>query len=82
MEPYRPLVDYKVYQLMQKNEKIELSPDIKQALATLLETSLINVWGEKSPVHQTMHHIAQGFCESLESKKVNLNYPQSIIFEH
>lgn len=76
VEPYRALVDDKVFTL---RHIVELTPDTKKQLAALLDVSLVNHKGENSPASITMLQVAQSFCTSLEEGSPQLNYPQSML---
>lgn len=79
MEPYRPLVDDKVASLRKSDKSLNLDPEVKRDLVSLLDMDLQNHAGENSPVSVSMLQVAQSFCTSLENSRVSLNYPRSIL---
>ncbi len=77
MEPYRPLIDKNIRDLMDQGE-IDinpLTPEVKQQLTKVLD---MDVQLEKglSTVMNSMHRMAQTFVSSLHNKKNQLEFPQ------
>ena len=78
MEPYRPLVDHQVKQLIKAGQNA-LTPDTKKKLAGLLDVDLRNHEMDLSPVSVTMLYVAQSFARSLETGEAGLDYPREIL---
>lgn len=72
-EIYRPIVDYFVYDLWQKNET-ELLPQTKQKLVTCLKANVITEKG-KTPAYQSMHYLANSYVQAMEIKNANIELP-------
>ena len=73
MEPFRPIVDYAVYQLVQK-EKTNLVPPIKSYLAALLAQPVQTSHG-KSPLGRAMNIVTQSLVRSFESQNQIMEIP-------
>lgn len=77
MEPYRPLVDKNIRDLMEQKLIGEnpLTPEVKKQLTRVLD---IDVQLEKgvSTVMNSMHRMAQTFVTSLHNKQNQLEFPQ------
>ncbi len=77
MEPYRPLIDKNVRDLMDQGMIGEnaLTPEVKKQLTKVLD---IDVQLEKgvSTVMNSMHRMAQTFVTSLHNKENQLEFPQ------
>ena len=72
-EIYRPIVDTFVYKLY-KQDKIELTPETKKALVSLLKVKVKTSEGE-SQVIQSMHYMTSSFVNALEDGKPNIELP-------
>lgn len=74
MEPFRPLVDEKVYELMQQFDEQELNTKIKAELLQIL-TRTVYFKEEKSPLMVALQKTASSLqqCYSRERKKIK--YP-------
>lgn len=72
-EIYRPIVDYFVYDLWQKNET-ELLPQTKQKLVTCLKANVITEKGN-TPAYQSMHYLANSYVQAMEIKNANIELP-------
>jgi CRISPR-associated protein Cas1 len=75
MEPYRPYVDYVVYQIIRTNGKyLEMSPSMKKAL---LEIPAIDVIadGKKSPLMNAVQRTTASLAKCFEGKSRKLIYP-------
>ena len=72
-EIYRPIVDYFVYDLWQKNET-ELLPQTKQKLVTCLKANVITEKGN-TPAYQSMHYLANSYVQAMEIKNTNIELP-------
>lgn len=77
MEPYRPLVDKNIRDLMDQGEMEEnpLTPEIKQQLTKVLDLD-VQLKKGVSTVMNSMHRMAQTFVSSLHNKKNQLEFPQ------
>ncbi|HNR15380.1 MAG TPA: type II CRISPR-associated endonuclease Cas1 [Chitinophagaceae bacterium] len=75
MEPYRPYVDYVVYQLIRTNGKyLEMSPSMKK---TLLEIPALDVLidGKKSPLMNAVQRTTASLAKCFEGHTRKLLYP-------
>lgn len=77
MEPFRPLVDKSVREIMNGHvdEDGDLSPDLKQKLTQVLDLDVITQKGN-STVMNALHRLAQTFVASLEHKDNRLEFPE------
>ena len=73
MEVYRPIVDCVVFNLYREGET-ELTPQNKKTLAKCLDVKVKTTQGD-SPVHQSMHYMAQSLVYALETKKSEIQIP-------
>lgn len=73
MEPFRPIVDFKVYGLSAKL-CYELTPDIKKSLVETLYLDMDSPRG-RSPVINRMQTLATTFAISLERQKIVTDLP-------
>ncbi len=73
IEPFRPIVDYFVYNMYIAGEK-ELTAHIKKQLVDLLYLDLDSPRG-RSPVITRMQSLAYSYAYSLETLKKNLDVP-------
>lgn len=72
MEPYRPLVDHTVRQLVtQTGTAPEVTPDIKKTLVAILQKDLASDRGV-SPLINSLHRSAQSLALCLRDKNENL----------
>ena len=72
-EIYRPIVDTFVFKLCE-NEEIELIPETKKVLASLLKVKVHTSEGESSVV-QSMQYMASSFANALEIGKPDIELP-------
>jgi CRISPR-associated protein Cas1 len=75
MEPYRPYVDYVVYQIIRTNGKyLEMSLSMKKVL---LEIPAIDVIadGKKSPLMNAVQRTTASLAKCFEGKSRKLIYP-------
>jgi CRISPR-associated protein Cas1 len=76
MEPYRPLVDKIVKEIMNKDGEAPgtLTPDLKRSLSKVLDTDVQLDKGVSS-VMNSLHRLAQTFVTSLSMNKNLLEFP-------
>lgn len=75
MEPYRPYVDYVVFQLVRQNgQYLEMSPSMKKAL---LEVPAMDVYidGKKSPMMNAVQRTTASLARCFEGTSRKLVYP-------
>lgn len=77
MEPFRPLVDFTVKRIIEKNGEIsELTPEIKKSLTKILNIDLSTRSGT-TPITNCLTKLAQSLVNSLENGKIELDFPLS-----
>lgn len=75
MEPYRPYVDYIVYQLIRTNGKyLEMSPSKKKALLEIPALDVI-IEGKKSPLMNAVQRTTASLARCFEGAGRKLVYP-------
>ena len=76
MEPFRPMVDKSVREIMDgKNPpRDDLTPEIKRYLARVLDENVVLIKGS-STVMNALHRLAQTFVKSLQEKNNVLEFP-------
>ncbi len=77
MEAYRPMVDYKVFQLLQENKQ-EINRETKQELANLMEW-LVNMPFETTTISNAVLLTAQSLANSFKNGEAKLALPKSAI---
>lgn len=77
MEPYRPIIDYRVFQLLQ-NQQNEITPETKQALVNLIENQ-INMPTDTTSISHAILRTAQSLAESFNVNAPALILPKSVI---
>ncbi len=82
MEPYRPFVDFVVYQIIEDMyesiddiEEIELTTDIKKKLL-IIPTLDVIIDGEKSPLMVAMQRTTASLSKCFDGESRNILYPQ------
>jgi CRISPR-associated protein Cas1 len=75
MEPYRPLVDEKVFEIMQKYEKQELDSIIKSELLQIL-TRTVYFKDEKSPLMVALQKTASSLQQCYTGNRKKIKYPK------
>jgi CRISPR-associated protein Cas1 len=75
MEPFRPLVDEKVHEIMQKYEEQELTTAIKSELLKVL-TRTVYFKDEKSPMMVALQKTASSLQQCYMGKRKKIKYPQ------
>ncbi len=77
MEPFRPWVDLRVYQLSQQNTELSVTPDTKQAFLKLLGEPVR--WNEQSvPLMVASHYLLADIKRAFDDKNQKINYPEWI----
>lgn len=75
MEPYRPLVDAKIIDILQKYEEQELTTDIKAALLQIL-TQTVYFEDRESPLMIALTLTANSLQQCYAGKSRKLLYPK------
>ncbi len=75
MEPFRPIVDEKVFELMQKYEEQELNTQIKSELLQLL-TRTVYFKDEKSPLMVALQKTASSLQQCYTGERKKIKYPK------
>jgi CRISP-associated protein Cas1 len=76
MEPYRPFVDYVVYQIVRNNGKfLEMSPSIKKALLEIPAMDVM-IEGKKSPLMNAVQRTTASLAKCFEGTGRKLLYPE------
>jgi CRISPR-associated protein Cas1 len=76
MEPYRPYVDYTVYQIVRNNgSNLEISPSMKKSL---LEVPAMDVMldGKKSPLMNAVQRTTASLAKCFEGRIRKILYPE------
>ncbi|MEN9548002.1 MAG: hypothetical protein RIR12_593 [Bacteroidota bacterium] len=75
MEPYRPYVDYVVYQLVRNNGKfLEMNPAMKKALLEIPAMDVV-IDGKKSPLMNAVQRTTASLCKCFEGTSRKILYP-------
>ena len=75
MEPFRPMVDEKVFEIMQKHDTQELTTAIKQEfLQVLTQTVYFN--DEKSPLMVGLQRTSSSLQQCFSGERKKINYPK------
>lgn len=75
MEPFRPLVDEKVYEIMQSHEEQELNTALKSELLSIL-TRTVYFEDEKSTLIVGLQRTASSVQHCFYGKRKKINYPK------
>ncbi len=75
MEPYRPLVDEKVFEIMQKYDEQELNTKIKAELLQVL-TRTVYFKDEKSPLMVALQKTASSLQQCFMGNRKKIKYPK------
>lgn len=75
MEPFRPLVDEKVFEIMQRYEEQELNTKIKAELLQVL-TRTVYFKDEKSPLMVALQKTASSLQQCFMGKRKKIKYPK------
>jgi CRISPR-associated protein Cas1 len=77
MEPFRPIVDFIVKRIVEKNSNIsELTPEIKKNLTKILNLELSTSIGVVS-ISNCLIRLGQSFVKSLEDNEIKIEFPNS-----
>ncbi len=75
MEPFRPWVDYYVYQLLEADESLEVNQENKKLLLGMLSENVI--WKDQTlPVMVASHHLMASLKRAFNDKREKIIYPQ------
>jgi CRISPR-associated protein Cas1 len=76
MEPYRPYVDYVVFQLVRNNGKnLDMSPSMKKALLEIPAMDVI-IEGKKSPMMNAVQRTTASLAKCFEGDSRKILYPE------
>ncbi len=76
MEPYRPYVDYIVFQIIRTNGKyLEMSPSMKKALLEIPAMDVI-IEGKKSPLMNAVQRTTASLAKCFEGTTRKILYPE------
>jgi len=75
MEPFRPMVDEKVYELMQNYEEQELHTKLKAELLQIL-TQTVYFDNEKSPLMVAIQKTASSLQQCYTGERTKIKYPR------
>lgn len=75
MEPFRPIVDEKVYQIMQRHDEQELNTLLKSELLQIL-TRTVYFKEEKSPLMVGLQKTASSLQQCFTGQRKKIKYPQ------
>lgn len=76
MEPYRPYVDYVVFQLVRNHGKyLEMSPSMKRALLEIPSMD-VRIDGKKSPLMNAVQRTSASLAKCFEGKTRKILYPE------
>jgi CRISPR-associated protein Cas1 len=75
MEPFRPLVDEKVFEIMQNYEEQELNTKIKAELLQVL-TRTVYFKDEKSPLMVALQKTASSLQQCFTGQRKKIKYPK------
>jgi CRISPR-associated protein Cas1 len=73
LEPFRPLVDVVVCQLVE-DKQLELVPEVKHQLANILWVQLKTSEG-KSPLFQSLHYMCSSYTKALQQRMPVFDIP-------
>jgi CRISPR-associated protein Cas1 len=80
MEPYRPLADSVVVELLAESPETELTPEVKRRLAAVLRLDLETRKGV-SPLFEVLHALAYSLVQSYEKKRETLRFGRMVLPE-
>jgi len=77
MEPFRPWVDYCVYQMIDAEQNLEVNQETKKVLLGLLSESVI--WREQTlPFMVASHHLTANLKRAYKDNKVKMVFPNLV----
>ncbi len=75
MEPFRPWVDFKVYQMAQSNPQLQVNKESKIPLLNLLSESVL--WDKQNmPLMVACHYMMANLKRAYEDSTIMLDYPK------
>lgn len=74
MEPFRPWVDFRVFQIMEENPEAEIETESKRKLLSLLSEP-VKMRGLNMPMMVACHHLTADLKRAFQDKTVRLDYP-------
>ena len=77
MEPYRPFVDYVVYQLFEDSPEACLDKEVKQQLVRVLFTD-VKMKGQIRPLQVALSMTTASLVRALKDKKESIIYPSFV----
>lgn len=80
MEPFRPIVDKIVFELVTKEniqDVVDLTPSIKRQLVKIIEHPMLGEKG-KMALNDAVYEYVGTFVKSFKNKKVDVKFPQII----
>ncbi len=77
MEPYRPFVDYAVYQLFEDSPEACLDKEVKQQLVRVLFTD-VKMKGQIRPLQVALSMTTASLVRALKDKKESIIYPSFV----
>ena len=77
MEPYRPFVDYAVYQLFEDSPEACLDKEVKQQLVRVLFTG-VKMKGQIRPLQVALSMTTASLVRALKDKKESIIYPSFV----
>jgi CRISPR-associated protein Cas1 len=75
IEPFRPWVDYRVYQLAQNNPQLQVNKDAKIPLLSLLSETVMYEQ-QAMPLMVACHYLMANVKRAYQDRSVVLNYPK------
>ena len=77
MEPFRPWIDYCVYQMMDSEQVLEINQETKKKLLGLLSESVI--WKDKTlPFMVASHHLTATLKRAYKDSKERMIFPHLV----
>jgi CRISPR-associated protein Cas1 len=75
MEPFRPWVDFKVYQMTQSNPQLQVNKESKIPLLNLLSDTV--TWEQQNmPLMVACHYLLANLKRAYEDSAITLTYPK------
>ena len=77
MEPFRPWVDFKVYQMAQSNPQLQVNKESKIPLLNLLSETVL--WDKQNmPLMVACHYMLANLKRAYEDSAIMLDYPKIV----